>query len=406
MTETPVILSHNVLKDAVITGDCRDGFPPYRVADGLKWTWWEGVSSAPQYIYVKAANMLQNGDFELNVNSWALVPMGSAEGTFSRNTVDPLSGVADGYIDADVADDGENSLRVATLNTYRLKANRTYRFSFAAKVTFFAVMRFGFLRADLSAEEFFTDSTINTWANEYYLDFTPSADGEYRVFWRPLEPGDFKVDDAHLCEVRDVDTVVIDRGHTLQAYMFTVQKAESAFSNPWWLNWHVGLVIVSNGPYYYQPPSSTRGVQWKIAIQPFSLLPGLPPPQITLMWIGKQWTLPRNFSGLVDPDARKITSHVITGERGIEARTQQSSLRVFNGVLRNITPAEYMGVELFMEDTDQGTLPFAFLWRPASAPEDLLVMRLDKEERLVPYRGGYLRDWQFNAVELAGERKL
>ena len=406
MTETPVILSHNVLKDAVITGDCRDGYPPYRIADGLRWTWWEGVSPAAQEILVKVPNMLQNCDFELNLNGWVFYATGSASGSFSRNTVDPIEGVADGYLDTDSADSGNNAARVVSMSTYHLKANRTYRFSFAAKAVHVALMRFGFMTATLLEEVSYTDTSINDWPSEYYWDFTPLADGDYRVFWRPLQPSDFKVDDAHLCEVREVDTLVIDRGHTLQTYAINVKKADTTYYNPYYSDWLLGEVILSNNPYYYKVSFPERAVQWKIVVQPFAPFPGLPPPQINLIWIGRQWALPRNFSGLVDPHASKTTSHVVTGERGIEARTQQSSLRVFNGVLRNITPAEYREIEMFMEDTDDGTLPFAFLWRPISAQDDLKVMRLDKEERLAPYRGGYLRDWEFNAVELAGERKL
>jgi len=405
MAETPVIVSHNVLSGAVITGDSREGYPLWRIVDGLRWTWWEAVSSSTHYIYVLVKNLLLNGDFEVSTEGWFIQTNGAGDGSFSRNTANPIDGEADGFIDVTTADSGINKVIVTSLKSYLLKKGGTYRFSFAAKADATRSLRYGFAVNDLTEESSYSDEDLGAGVTELYEDFTPTADGEYRVFWRPLEPGGFYVDDVHLCEVRDVDTIVFDRGHTLQGYIFEVKKADTAYSDASFTVWHPNTMIVSDQPVYSTYDIAKRGVQWKIKIEPAGL-PGLPAPQITLAWIGRRWELPRNFTGKFDPHALRTFSHVIRGERGIEARTRRFSQRIFDGALRNIDPADYEDIERFMTDTDNGTLPFVFLWRPAGNATDLLVMRLDREGRSVPYDGGHLRNWPFRAVELTGARKL
>ena len=404
MTETPVILSHNVLKNAFFNGDHREGFKPLRMSDGLRWTWWEGVSASEHFIYVAVPTMLANGDLNTNVDGWYVHESGGADGTFTHNTTDPIDGDGDGFIDAVTADNSDKVLAVMSLRGYYLEAGRTYRFGSVAAADASRGFRCGFVDADLD-EACGSDFTVGTDVEEMYVDFTPSSSGEYRVFWRPTEAGDFHVDDAHLCEVRDVDSFFIDRGHSLFGYYFTVKYADTIYSQAQFNTWQSGELILSDNPLYRSYGTGKRGVQWRLGFTP-TAIPGIVPPQVNLLWLGRRWKLPRNFSGSFDPRASRVYSDTVVGERGIESASKQYSRRLFKGVLRNISPDEYSEVEMFMDDTDDGALPFGFVYRPDSDPFDATVIRLEKGGCETPYRGGYLREWNFNAAELSGYRNI
>ncbi len=404
MTETPVILSHNLLKAATITGDFLENRPPWRIADGLRWTGWEGISSSLHTLEVVAHNMLDNGDFEINAGGW-FVDTAGGSGSFSRNTSNPLDGEGDGHIEAVTAGESEK-LRVISLDGFKLKAGRTYRFSFIARADASRTLRYGFVEEDISREADYSETTVGTSATEVYLDFTPSEDGHYRPFWRPMEAGDFYVDDAHLCEARIPDTVAIDGGHTLQGYAFRIWKADTCWTGASFTKWLPFRVVASPGPVYVtKEDASERGVYWKIDFSPIDVSE-LPRPGLSLMWIGRRWRLPRNFSGEFDPYAARTVTREIRGERGVEARTRRFTRRIFEGALRHLSPSEYVEVEKFMEDTESGETPFAFLWRPETNPDNMLIMRLEDPERNAPYKGGYLRDWPFKAVELVGAANI
>jgi len=401
MTETPVILSHNLLKAATITGDFRENAPPWRIADGLRWTRWEGVSSGAHSLDVVTHNMLANGDFELNAEGWFLDASGGGGGGFSRNTADPIDGAADLRIEAASAGTSEK-LKVVSLEGFLLKAGRTYRFGFVARADASRGLRYGFVAEDVGEEVGYSEATIGAEAVELFHDFTPSEDGCYRPYWRPLEAGDFYVDDAHLCEARVPDAVAIDRGHALEGYAVEIWKADTCYSGASFVKWMPATVVASPGPIYIEKPdASQRGVYWRIKFLPLGI-PGLPPPGLSLMWMGRKWSLPRNFSGDFDPHAARTAVREVRGERGVAARAGRFSRRVFEGVLRHLSPAEYSEVDKFMEDTDGGEAPFVFLWRPETNPGDMLIMRQQEAERNAPYRGGYLREWHLKAEELVG----
>lgn len=401
MTETPVILSHNLLKGAVITGDSRENRPPWRIADGLRWTRWEAVSSGAHTLEAVVQNMLANGDFELNADGWFVYVSNGGGGSFSRNTSNPLDGEADLHIEALTAGTSEK-LKIINREAFRLKAGRVYRFSFVARSDASRVLRYGFVEGDVNQEPGYSEDAVGTEAVELYYDFTPAGDGVYRPFWRPMEAGDFYVDDAHLCEARIPDTMAIDRGHTLEGYAIEIRKADTCYSGASFVEWKSLFPPACREPVYVvKHDASERGVYWKIDFIPADIA-GLPPPGLPLMWIGRRWTLPRNFSGEFDPYSARTAVRAVQGERGIRASTRRFSRRIFEGTLRHLSPSEYAEVEKFMEDTDGGEAPFAFLWRPETNPADMLVMRLEEGERYVPFKGGILREWPFKAVELVG----
>jgi hypothetical protein len=66
---------------------------------------------------------------------------------------------------------------------------------------------------------------------------------------------------------------------------------------------------------------------------------------------------------------------------------------------------DYENVKNFFADTDNGAKPFFFAWKPDSDPDDIICMRL-KGARNVPYTGGVLRQWGFEAEEVVGYRKV
>lgn len=402
MAETPIILSHNVLKGAKITCDSAAGYPAWRIADGLRWTWWEGVSVGNHDILVMVPNLITNGDFELNADGWFSILIGSAAGTFSRNTTNPIDGAADGHLVVGVADNSTNLFYESTIKPFSLKAGRTYRFSSVVKAGAALDLVIGFMSASLNVDSFL-EVNANTGAQEVYLDFTPTVGGEYRVFYQPLEAGDFFVDDVHLCEVRDVDTLFLDQGHNLIGYNMELKCANTAYSNAAFNSVLSSSYVITDKSYFSLCAHPARGVQWKISIMDIEVCP-LSIPRISLAWIGRRWTLPRNFSGAFDPHASRTFSQIVSGERKIETRTYQASSRFMSGTLRNLSPFEYEEIIKFMDDTEDAVLPFVFIWRPISNPGDVLLMRLDKEERNVPCRGGYFRDWPFNAVEVCGKK--
>ena len=60
--------------------------------------------------------------------------------------------------------------------------------------------------------------------------------------------------------------------------------------------------------------------------------------------------------------------------------------------LRNLVSADYADIEKFFDDTDNGVLPFAFMYLPTTDPTDVIYARLTAPLRSVQYRGGAIRD--------------
>ncbi len=410
MPELPVILHHNMLKRAVIAADSADSdFPAYRIADDLLHTWWKPESSASHVLTIKALNMLDNPGFEIGIDGWFLRVAGSGAGTFTRNTTAPIEGDGDAELDATTANGSTDKVIMMTRKPFRLKAGRTYRMSFVAKAgNADKDLRYGFIAGDFTeTAAYYTDETgLGTAATELYKEITPASDIDLHVYFRALEIETYNIDVVHLCEVRDVDAIVFAKGHGCQGYTYSVKYADSAYGSASFSSWQAAMKITTREAVYATVETAKKAPQWKITIAPISGYSGLDAQEVPLIFLGEQWTLPHHFAGKFDP--YEVTNKVrsFKGDTGIENRMKQSSQRMFNATLKNLTSTDAADFEKFFDDTDNGVDPFAFIWKPTSAPTDVLIARLDKPVRKVPYRGGQIRDWPFKIIELPGERNV
>jgi hypothetical protein len=411
--EVPVILAHDIFKNCSIESSAEDSDHPARYAvDGMPFSWWKGTSTANHHLTAVMANMVDNPGWEINVDGWGLVESGSGAGTYTRNTTTPIQGDGDGKLVVTTANDSSNIVMLTSYKIYRLKADRTYRLSFAAKSADASKnLRFGFCSpAFAENSDYYDFLACGTTIQDDHIDYTPSADGDYRIYFRALTTTTFYIDCVHLAEMPDMDTVIFFKGHTLQNYKYRITKWNSIYDDETALTW-INWTNIFTRDAVYDPNGNTSagyktGPRWRIEVQPVYSGADVAYPSIPMMMLGKKWTLPRNFSGNFDPFGVTNKTKVNIGDKGVESIVKQYSQGVFDGTLGNINPTDYTDIEKFMDYTDDGMRYFGFVWRPTTDDHDVRLMRLAKSSRNVPYRGGYIREWPFNAVELTGNRKV
>jgi hypothetical protein len=116
-----------------------------------------------------------------------------------------------------VANDDEAVFMVLYFQPFFFKAGRTYRVMFRARAhEEMKQIRIGFLDSTfVESENCYKNDFVYPEGSGHYFDFTPTTSNWYRLYVRLLESGAIQMDEVVLGEVRDVDTLIIDRGHTL-----------------------------------------------------------------------------------------------------------------------------------------------------------------------------------------------
>lgn len=400
-------MSQNILDGAKLTGDEITGHEVERMRDGHRHTWWQAPGTGVQTIEIRAKNLITNSDFEIDLAGWMKYIDGGGVGTFTRNTVAPIEGVADALITATTADDSTDILGALYFQPFFFRAGRTYRMMFRALQDGPGVkaIRFGFLKENLVEDaDFYKAESANVTDTGHYVDVTPTADGWFHPFIRCLVPMLLQVDEVVVNEVRENDTLVIDAGHSL--VLATVDIDYRPTETLPWVN--VSSPSIEDWPNkapVFITFTGVRALSWRVRFIVFIINPDIDVAKVPLMYIGKRWTLPHHFSGSFDPDQEDRFEDFTKGDRGVTQRSLKYNQRVFRASFSHINATHYLDVEKFFEDTDNGIKPFFFSWQPTTKPNDVLCMRL-RRSREVPYRNGALRDWNFEAEELAGRREI
>jgi len=401
MAEYPIILAHNALDHSTISGNETAGHELDRIRDGHRHTWWQSPSTAMQEILVRAKSLISNWDFESGLQDWFLYTDGS-EGSVSQNTTNPLSGNADCKLEATTANNDDELVIFLNWKALLFRAGRTYRMMFRARAeSENKTLRAGFYLANYTENEnFYKDQTILNQDFGYFVDVTPDADVWVCPYFRMIEAGTIYIDDVIVNEVRDVDTLIIDKGHTLQAAAVALLYRDVEFGNYAWAFGNTRSY--SNGPIYiaFNP---IRSLSWKIRIGVLAVNTGVPVAKVPLLYFGERWTMPHNFSGSFDPHREDRFVDMVSSDRGIAQILHKYNQRVFAGSMSHLGDEDYENVKKFFEDTDNGAKPFFFSWKPQTAANDLLLLRL-KGARDVPYQSGPLRSWKFDAEEVIGAR--
>lgn len=404
MIQTPIILAHNVLDGALLTGNETPGHELYRLCDGLRHTWWQAPSTAMQDIDVRVKNMILNSDFENDLRGWALFTSGGASGEFLRNETSPISGRADAVMNAVDADDGEAVFMVFQYEPFFFKGGRTYRMMFRAKAqTATKQIRFGFLdNTFVESENSYKSDFVYQAGSGHYFDFTPASDGWYRVYVRLMESGTIQLDEVVVGEARSVNTLIIDRGHTLS--MASIGVFYRNHENGGWGVAKQVETWLSPAPVFieFEP---VKALSWRIRIAVWTACPEIPPASAQILYLGERWTLPRNFSGAFDPHRIERIEEKYESDCGINIRRLKYAKGVFRATLSNLGDADYENVSRFFEDTNNGIKPFFFIFRPLDCPTDVQLMRLTSSCN-VPYEGGARRSWSLEAEEVTGGRTI
>ncbi len=396
-----------MLDGAELSGNEVAGHELERMRDGHRHSWWQAPGTVKQDIIIRAKNLITNENFELGVDGWPLYTSGSGAGTFAHNTSGPIDGAGDALLTATTADSSSNMVAAVHVKPIFLKADRTYRFMFRAMVQDASQkqIRFGFLKDDLSEDaSFYSDVNAQTSSQGHYIDVAPTSDGWYLPYIRALEAQTLQFDCAVVGEVRDIDTLIIDAGHSL-----VLSTIDIDYSNTEQLSW-VNVASPSetrwdnSGPVYITF-TGVKSLVWRVSISVYPLYSAVDVAKVPLMYLGERWTMPHHFSGSFDPDERNRIDRLSKGDRGIAQRSIKYNQRVFRARMSHLSSNDYTDVEKFFEDTDNGSKPFFFAWQPSTKINDVLCMRL-RGSRNVPYMNGALREWQFEAEELAGKREI
>lgn len=406
MPEFPVILSQNVLHNARLVGTDIVDHELKRLQDGHRHTWWQAPGTSTQSIEIRPQNSAINPDFEIDINGWSQLISGGGAGSLVHNIISPIVGAGDALLTATTADASTDAVAAIQIQPILLKANRTYRIMMRALVQDASQknVRLGFIKEGLVEDAaFYSVVAVQTTDSGHHVDVTPTEDIWAHPYMRAVEPQTMQFDDVVVGEVRDVDTIIIDAGHTMLLAAITVQFRNnekitySSVSSPSKLVW------TNNAPVYINFDGQ-KSLSWKINITV------LPIPQIEvakapLIYLGKRWTLPHHFSGSFDPQQTERFDDMTIGDRGVAQRSLKHNQRKFVASLSAIDSTNYLDVEKFFEDTDNAADPFFFIWKPETNMNDILCMRLETS-RIVPYQNGAQRRWEFNAIELAGKREI
>jgi len=423
----PAILSHNLLHNAQITADSEEtGYEAWRLKDGKLHTYWKAETAATHEIIIKTKNMINNNDFEIDLTDWALYESGGGFGTLTRNTVAPIQGDGDAKLDATTANNTNQIVMMISKTSYRLKAGRTYRFSFVARGgAVNSKIQYGYAIIDdlLGLPEIYaSESKIDLGVAATEITgpiFTPEENIDCHIFFRALEINTFWIDEIHLSEVRYNDTLVFPKGHNLLGYQMSLFYADTT-SNSASFSPIFTKRIYSNESIYYIYSKTFYAPVYKIIFQrgiALGMYSNLPQ-EIPLIYWGKRWELDRDTYKFIDNFDSEFENRMetkVTSDQGLFHYTHRGNQKRF---IRNIMPFgddEYENVIKFFEDTENGMIPFGLSLRPCNesieANTDLItygntyLMRL-VGGRNVPYFDVGKRNWPFEAEEILGTRYI
>lgn len=406
MSENPIMLAHNVLDGASLSGNYVAGNELERMRDGNRHTWWEAPSTALQDVILRSKNLITNFGFEIDLDGWGDVATGGGAGTITRNTTAPINGDADLLVDATAANNGANLYIVFHFRPFFFRAGHTYRMMLMADTQEVAqkLFRFGFICEGLTEDpDCYDEQHAQVSATGHYVDVTPETDGWYHVYIRMLEIAATQFDDIVVNEVRDVDTLIVDVGHTLHLCTIAIdyRNTESAA----WTVAKAGAAWNCVGPVYLTF-TGRKALSWRIRFIATILYADVPVVKVPLLYLGKRWEIDRNRAKFYDPHEEARFDYSVIGDRGIQHRVHRYNQRRYRTILLPFSIEDYTEIEDFFIDTENGLKPFFFIPRPTTNISDILVMRMTKGRNAPYFAPNLQRQWDFDIEEVLGARMI
>lgn len=411
MSETPLILAHNLFKDPsfIEASSENASYPATNLLDMTRHTLWKASASGVVNIRIHNKNLVRNPGAELNLNYWTSEKTsGTPVWTFTRNTSSPIKGNADFKIEKT---SGSGVVRARSLQTFDLKANRTYVLSFLHHIEPTTLELNGGFLDSMGAT--FQDDGNNSWKTFQSwplatitgttFRFTPTVDhdGCMLAFWFSTDHA-FHFDAVHFNEVRDPDTLIIDRGHNLKQMtmkaQFAATELDTGWSNPTGNN--VRLDNNEAKVLQFTGPGVANATHfWRVRIE--SVVPAVP--QISNLWLGEGWSLASNPERPFDPESEVSNVIDIETDAGFRRSFSNYRKRLLSAEFAHIDPTdEAPNWTRFWEDIRQGRDPFWWLWRPATSPKSPLYARLSDRKFAMPY-DPYFRSAAIEAEEVGGK---
>ena len=398
MSENPIGLFHNIVRDGALTaGTELAANLVSRIADDTRFTKWVATSAADTYIEVITKNWLRNGGWESNDGDWTLIIADTATVEYSRSIDNPSSGVGHGKLDQTAHTSG--AVYLESNQGFLLEEGKTYQLS-------------GSIRAEdagpytVSIRVVDEDGATITDANEDisadaswdsgHCRFTPTQDyPDARI--RLVIPTDLKeyyFDDILFCELRTVNTAIVDKGHTLRGGSYDIQVKDHLYDS--YTSVETGT-ITSDKEWYEEFSPTNQGAYFRIDWTGLDRTPEIPQ-----LWLGERTNFTRNPTNY-DPDHTLRTIKETQSEAGIVRTSHKFTEDMFDADWNHLHPVDDWPLfGQIIKDLGKGATPFFwFIWRPTSDPTDIRFIRLSGRKLAGPY-SGHLRSFGIEGKEILG----
>lgn len=409
----PVLLAHNIIRLSDLTPSQGEELehPIDHVYTDKRWEFWRPETAGTHDIEIRPGQgfqeLLINSDFEssLGTEGWEL-DQGGGTATFIRNVTAPISGAADGNLDVTVF---SANVRILTEKRYDLRANERYSLSWRAKTASGIVNLTAFiLDEDGTTELASSTENIGTTLEGGVVTHTPTVDKEgVRFGLRVDAVSDIFVDDLSVTEDRQIDTHMIDAGHTLPGANVDVQfrdNLEAAFVSVSALTVNEespASIAITNNNVQYVTFTAQRAKYWRVRYLALG-----PIPEVVGMYLGERFQFSEAPGGSIDPFGDDL---IFNDQDGLHGDTT----RIFRGKKNSFTVNLLMAgnerapFEQFRDDIGAGEKAFWLNWNPELFPRRWGLYYTDQKNWRVRYEaGGEAIIWNMKITEIGQERKL
>jgi len=397
--EFPVILSHNINREGaehLAWTSAADDHETTRTNDGLRFTTWKATDTSTQNLTIRQPNSLTNGGWENSSDGWEVETTGTATVNYTRSTTEQQEGSASAEVDVTSYTSGDIFLNHR--KTFNLTANRLYAFSIAWKNDNASADTFKIQILDSAGAVLATasDVAVGIIFRGKSLSFTPTTD-EDDVTVQVQFPNLVRtnnLDVACFGELRLVDTIIIDQGHTLKDSDVTIQHRLTPLAS--FIDSSASASVTTSG-VYFRIFTGVAAFDWRIKIENAVIIPEIP-----LLNLGKRVTLSHNPVSF-DPTSESTRTTVTTTEAGVARDFFNFKMRTVSAQFENIGPTtEFQEWEDWFADIDGGRHAFWWIFRPTARPSERLFLRLTDKTFSFPF-DRFSRSGGFEAEEVKGQ---
>ncbi|HEY5595298.1 MAG TPA: hypothetical protein VIL61_09125 [Nitrospiria bacterium] len=220
------------------------------------------------------------------------------------------------------------------------------------------------------------------------------ADGKRYTRWQStdtvLKNLDFDIPAAYQ---RPVNCLIMDRGHSLANVVCKFYYSNDGAA---WTQVD-NFTPASSAVIFRQFSGQTAHRYYRLELGSSSVLH-----KINQVWFGQGWSLERNPAGSFDPDAERIEFTDFETESGVMVRFLRFRKRTIEMTFPIIQSAMYDNIKILFSDFSIFGGFLWFVWRPTTAPTDILYMIHKIDKRQFDYPGGVHRTGRFIFEEVLG----